>query len=105
MPWDIIPQFPLLLKVLIEIITINKDFIPHKHPKEFIFDIRLEKVKLLPLVKELICIIINPGKKGNVEIIIYYSLNIVILKIFIKSIIVELTSKSIAIKKIFNLIS
>ena len=45
MPWDFIPQFPLLRKVLIENIIINKDFIPHKHPKELIFDIRLEKDK------------------------------------------------------------
>ena len=67
--WCIIPQFPLLGKVLIENITINKYFIPHIHPKVFNFGIRPEKVKLLPLVKKwnknenLIGILIIPGQK------------------------------------------
>ena len=71
----------------------------------------LEKVKLLPLIKELnknenlIGLLIIPGqKKRNDDIIIYFSLNIVIQNIFIKSITVEFTSKRITIKKIFKLI-
>ena len=53
LPWDIIPQFPLLDKVLIENITANKYFIPHRHPKVFNFSNKPEKVILLPWLKEL----------------------------------------------------
>jgi len=72
MPWDIILYISLSDKILIENIIISKYFIPHKHPKEFIFGISPEKVNLLPLIKELnkneklIFILIIPGQKMEI---------------------------------------
>ncbi len=72
MRWEIILYISLSDKILIENIIISKYFIPHKHPKEFIFGISPKKVNLLPLIKKLnkneklICILINPGQKKEI---------------------------------------